>query len=86
MTLHFTHWCSGDNQSVRSSAPVVSRWLGPGNRTFLEVVSMVVTWWIVAFFVQCVPTGNVIYLQLTKSLQLMFIYCHVPMPIIANAF
>ena len=28
---------------------MVSRWLGPGNRTFLEVASMVVTWWIVAF-------------------------------------
>ena len=33
------------NQSFGSSAQVVSRWLGPGNRTFLEVVS----WWIVAF-------------------------------------
>ena len=32
----------------RSSAPVVSRWLWPGNRTFLEVISIVVTWWIVA--------------------------------------
>ena len=41
--------CSGDNQSVRSSASVVSRRLGPGNMTFLEVVSMVVTPWIVAF-------------------------------------
>ena len=36
--------------SVRSLAPVVSRWLWPGNKTFLEVTSMVVTWWIVAFF------------------------------------
>ena len=25
------------------------QWLGPGNRTFLEVASMDVTWWIVAF-------------------------------------
>ena len=34
------------------SAPVVSRLLllGPGNRTFLEVACMVVTWWIVVFF------------------------------------
>ena len=32
-----------------SSVQVVSRWLGPGNRTFLEVASMVVTWWIVVF-------------------------------------
>ena len=31
------------------SVPVVSRWLGPGNRTCLEAASMVVTWWIVAF-------------------------------------
>ena len=31
------------------SAPVVCRWLGPGKRALLEVVSMVVTWWIVAF-------------------------------------
>ena len=27
------HWC-------------ISRWLWPGNRTFLEVATMVVTWWI----------------------------------------
>ena len=27
----------------------VSRWLGLGNRIFLEVASMVVTWWIVTF-------------------------------------
>ena len=32
-----------------SSAPVVSRCLGPGSRTFLKVAGMVVTWWIVAF-------------------------------------
>ena len=50
MASHFNYdprWCSGNNQSVTSSAPVVSRWLG--NRTFLEVASMVVTWWIVTF-------------------------------------
>ena len=45
----FTRLCSGDNQSVWSSAPVVSRWLWPGNRTCLEVASMVVIWWILAF-------------------------------------
>ena len=28
---------------------MVSKWLWPGNRTLLEVASMVVTWWIVAF-------------------------------------
>ena len=36
--------------SVRSSAAVVqSTWFCPGNRTSIEVDSMVVTWWIVAF-------------------------------------
>ena len=49
----FTCWCLGDKQSVWSSVLVVSRWLWPGNRTFLEVASMVVTWWIGAFFAQC---------------------------------
>ena len=43
------HWRSGNNQSDGSSVPVVSRWLSPDNRTFLEVHSVVVTWWIVAF-------------------------------------
>ena len=43
-----TRWHSVDNQSVRSSVPVVSIWLSSGNRTFLEVASMVDTWWIVA--------------------------------------
>ena len=47
-----TRWCSSDNQSARSSVPMISRWLWPGNRTCLEVASMVITWWIV-FFVQC---------------------------------
>ena len=41
--------CSGDNEHVGLSVLVVSRWLWPGNRTFLEVASIVVTWWIVAF-------------------------------------
>ena len=35
--------------SEGSSALVVSRCLRSGNRTFLEVASMVVTWWIVRF-------------------------------------
>ena len=42
-------WLSGDNKFVWSSAPVVSRWLLLANRTFLEVDSMVASWWIVAF-------------------------------------
>ena len=45
-------WRSSDNPSVRSSVPVVSKWLWPGNRTFSEVASMVGTWWILAFFAQ----------------------------------
>ena len=56
ITLHFNYhprWCSGNNQSVGLSVPVVSRWLWPGNRTFLELASMVVTWWTVAFIVHC---------------------------------
>ena len=51
--LYFNYhpcWHPGDNQCVRSSVTAVTRWLWPGNRTFLEVASMVVTWWIVAFF------------------------------------
>ena len=47
MTLHFDYhsrWCLGNNQSVGSLVPVVSRWLGPGNRTFLEVN---IAWWLV---------------------------------------
>ena len=42
-------WRLGNNQSVGSSALLVSRWLWPGTRTFLEQASMVVSWWIVAF-------------------------------------
>ena len=51
MTWNFNyppHCRSGNNQSVRSSVPVVGRWLWPGNRTYLEVTSVVVTSWIVA--------------------------------------
>ena len=44
-----SRWHSVDNQSVGSSVPVVSRWLWPRNRIFLEVASMVVTRWIAAF-------------------------------------
>ena len=50
---HTIHWRSGSNQSFGSSALVVNEWLWPGNKTFLKVASMVVTWFIVAFFAQC---------------------------------
>ena len=41
--------CSDDNQSITSLVSVVNIWLWPGNRTLLEVASMVVTWRVVAF-------------------------------------
>ena len=45
------HWYSMlTSASGGSSVLVVSSWLWPGNRTFWEVDSMVVTWWIVAFW------------------------------------
>ena len=49
-----TRWRSGDNQSVKSSVPVVSLAGGYDLKMghFLEVASMVVTWWIMAFFAQ----------------------------------
>ena len=74
MNLHFNYhprWQLSDNQSVRSSVPVVSRWLWPGNRTFSEVASMVVTWWIVAFFCTVFPPFpicNIINTDYWKSL------------------
>ena len=37
------------------------RWLGPGNRTFLEVDSLVVTWCIVGFFAKCQLLDNMFY-------------------------
>ena len=58
MTLRFTYhlcWRSGSNQSVRLSTPVVSSLLWPGSSTFLDMASMVVTWWIVAFL----PSGSI---------------------------
>ena len=43
-------WLFPEHQWVKGqSVPVVSRQLWPGNRTFLEVASMVVTWWIEGF-------------------------------------
>ena len=52
ITRHLNYRLSaseGDNKSEASSVPVVSRWLWPGNKIFLEVYSMVITWWIMAF-------------------------------------
>ena len=57
MTWHFDY---SPPASEGSSVLMVSRWLWPGNLTFLEVASMVVTWWIVAFFAQWIDVvyGN----------------------------
>ena len=40
-------WISPERQQVKGHQ--YCRWLWPGNKTVLEVASMVVTWWIVAF-------------------------------------
>ena len=55
MTRHFNYhprWHLGNNSRVRSSAPVVSRWLWPGSRTGLEVDTMAFSWWMEAL-VRC---------------------------------
>ena len=60
----------GDNYSEGSLVPVVSRSLGPGNRIFLEVTSMVVTWWIVAFLhsnIPCPERHHLTKLEITRS-------------------
>ena len=72
MTRHFdyhTRGRSGDNQTIKTSAPVVSSWLLPGNRIFLEVASMVITWWIVAFM--CSDSSMV-----TFSIKVSFVRRH----------
>ena len=69
----FICWCSGDNQSVRSSILVVSRWLWPGNMTFSEVASMVVTWWIVAKYSGLFAECDVSFLS---QLWIYCIKCH----------
>ena len=62
---------AGD-QSVRSSVPMVSRWLWPGTRPFSKVISMMVTWWIVAFFTQCSASFPCKYISLPNDLPLQF--------------
>ena len=50
---NWTLWLLPERQQAKghlpSLVPVIRRWLWPGNRTFLEVASMVVTYWIAAF-------------------------------------
>ena len=65
MTWHLAYRPStskGDNWSEGSSAPVASRWLWPINRTCLEVASMVVTWWKMAFWCGAYHAINRIWL------------------------
>ena len=45
---------------------MVSRWLWPRNRTLLEVDSMVVSWWILAFFAQWYSNDWSIHTIFTK--------------------
>ena len=57
MTQHFDYRLSanmGDKLKGHQH-----RWLCPGNMTFLEVASMVVTWWIVTFL----PSANILTTQ-----------------------
>ena len=43
LTLDYTLQCA------KKTLSIIAWWFWPGNRTFLEVASMVVTWWIVTF-------------------------------------
>ena len=58
MTRHFDYCPSasepGDNQSVRSSAPVVSRCFPGGYNVKLYISRGRLAWWLLAFFAQCV--------------------------------
>ena len=58
-----TLWLLPEHQQG-SSVPVVSRWLWPGNMTFLEVARMVIIWWILAFL-RSVHAFVVVWLLLT---------------------
>ena len=56
MTRHFDYCPSaseGDNQSVRSSAPVVSRCFPGGYDVKLCISRDRLAWWLLAFFAQC---------------------------------
>ena len=55
MTRHFDYYPSaseGDNQSVRSSAPVVSRCFPGGYNVKLYISRGRLAWWLLAFFAQ----------------------------------
>ena len=55
MTQHFDYWpraSEGDNQSVRSSAPVVSTCFPGGYNVKLYISRGRLAWWLLAFFAQ----------------------------------
>ena len=61
MTRHFDYCPSaseGDNQSVRSSAPVVSRCFPGGYNVKLYISRGRLAWWLLAFFAQCTWKGE----------------------------
>ena len=56
MTQHFDYCPSAsecDNQSVGSSAPVVSRCFPGGYNVNLYISRSRLAWWLLAFFAQC---------------------------------
>ena len=56
MTGHYDYCPSasdGDNQSVRPSAPVVSRCFPGGYNVTLYISRGRLAWWLLAFFAQC---------------------------------
>ena len=66
MTRHFDYCPSaseGDNQSVRSSAPVVSRCFPGGYNVKLYISRGRLAWWLLAFFAQW-PLGLYVILTL----------------------
>ena len=57
MTRYFDYCLSaskGDNQTVRSSAPVVSRCFPGGYNVKLYISRGRLAWWLLAFFAQCI--------------------------------
>ena len=72
MTRHFDYCLSaseGDNQSVRSSAPVVSRCFPGGYNVKLYISRGRLAWWLLAFFVQCLNHANPINWKASKQSQ-----------------
>ena len=64
-----SHWCSGDNQSVRSSVPVLASGYDLEMEHFLEVASIVVTWWIVALLHSVISCFSVLPNKISRSIK-----------------